>query len=184
MPSLYFLATDTRKPISRLIKAWTWEAFNHVSLTFSPMMKKSYSFSIAANGFSVENPAIWPPDTHFELRSAEVSDSGLLAARKFIARVKKKDLAFSYAGLVGIVLGRPMGGESAMFCAEFVERAARAAGLPPTAANRDPRLMTPWNVCNRPMTKYVASGLLKDYIGRRAWMVGAGVPTLSNLSLF
>lgn len=162
MPTLYFLATDTKKFLSSAVKAWTGESYNHASIVFDPRLRVCYSVDITHDGYILERPRDWLDTTSFALYAAAVSEAGLAAARRFVIRVRRSDMTFSYRGLLGVVLGHPMHNPNAMFCSEFVEHVALAAGLPPAVS--DPALSTPLRVCARPGARLVASGSLYHHL--------------------
>jgi hypothetical protein len=159
--SIYFVATDTKKLVSHAIRAWTHEAYNHASVAFDPSLRWCYSFNMAKDGFVLETRDTWPGETQFACYKAAVTEHGLNAAKRYIAQVRRKDFSFSYRGLAGIILNTPLPQDDALFCSEFVERVALAAGLP--ASVSDPALATPLTVCNRPRVTKVAEGTLASH---------------------
>ncbi len=176
MPSIYFVATDTKRFAARAIRAWTGERYNHASVAFDSRLLWCYSFSPSRDGFVLERASDWPPETTYAAYEAQVTGDGLKRARSFIANVRKRDLSFSFRGLAGFVLNTPLGGPDAMICSEFVERTALAAGLPPSG--RDPKMITPGAACARPGARLVASGALRDRFGRGAASLGGELAEL------
>jgi hypothetical protein len=162
MSKLYLLATNTKKVISHLITGVTGERFNHASVALDPSLRECYSFSMGAGGFVVENPSVWPSGTEFLLHEVEVTPAGLRAARSRIEKEAAGERGFSYTGMLGVVLRRPIESDDALFCSEFVERVCVAAGLAPSVAN--PALATPVGVVARADSKKIASGMLHRYI--------------------
>lgn len=170
MDYLHLLLTNTKKPISHVITAVTGERFNHASIAFDAGLTESYSFNIAKNGFVREDRREWPTWTEFELYEVSVTASGRAAAYEYVKAVARGRQQFSFMGLTGVVIGRPLASREAMFCSEFVERACLVAGLAPTAP--DPALATPETVCARPGSRRVATGVLHQYLLRSALTPG------------
>ena len=160
--TIYLLATNTKKPISRIITAYTGETFNHASIAFDKNLIECYSFSMARNGFVRESPAEWPVWTEFDLWSVKLPRARVEAAKRYIHQQAHSGKTFSYGGIVGVVLNRPIEDKEAMFCSEFVERACLAAGLAPSAPN--PALTTPVGVVQRPGATRLTGGVLRHYI--------------------
>ena len=162
MPKIYLVATNTKKPISRAITAYTGEKFNHASIAFDPSLIECYSYSMAANGFTQEDRSEWPTWTEFAMYELTVTSSQLEKVKAFVRREKHSKRTFSYGGIAGIIIQRPIEDEEALFCSEFVERACLSAGLPATAEN--PALTTPESVVRRPKARLLSSGNLHQYI--------------------
>lgn len=179
---IYLLATNTKKPISRVITAVTGEEFNHASVAFDLGLIECYSFSMGRAGFVREAPGEWPSWTVFELWAVEVPRASADAARRYIRETSHSGKGFSYGGLVGVVLNRPIVSEEAMFCSEFVERTCLAAGLPPSAPN--PALATPAAVVRRRGAKKIAEGRLHQHILARHSSRQSLVAEYAELSIF
>ena len=183
--SIYLLATNTKKPISSIIRMYTREQFNHASITFDKSLIESYSYSMRAKGFVREDLKEWPMWSEFELYELEVTQASYKAIRRFVEHESKAKRSFSYSGIAGIMINRPIQSEEAMFCSEFVENACLAGGLPPSASS--PALTTPSQVVKRVDTKLVASGILHQYIVAnfsKTQKLITETYTLSELDLF
>ena len=159
---IYLLATNTKKPISRAIRFYTGEKFNHASIAFDSSLVECYSFSMSGSGFEKEALHTWPTWTEFELRELEVTKDQFDKIKAYATGISKGKKSFSYGGILGILVNRPVEMEEALFCSEFVERACLAGGLPKTASN--PALTTPETVIRRQNSRHIASGLLQQYI--------------------
>jgi hypothetical protein len=178
---IYLLATNTKKPISKLITAYTGEIFNHASIAFDKNLIECYSFSMGRNGFVRESPEEWPAWTEFEMWSVKASASTIATAKRYIHEQAHSGKTFSYGGIAGIVIGRPIEDREAMFCSEFVERTCIAAGMKPSAAN--PALTTPTGVVRRTGAEKVTSGHLMQYIMAR-FSARQNLVVESDLGLF
>ena len=165
---LYLLATNTKKPVARMIRTVTGEKFNHASIAFDEHLTECYSFNIGQNGFVREFKEEWPAWTEFALYRVRVSEAGLRAAREYVGGLlaSAKKTSFSFAGLFGVAINVPIERQFTLFCSEFVERTCVAAGLPPSAESSG--LATPGPVCARAGAKLVASGLLHQYLFMKA----------------
>lgn len=117
---------------------------------------------MARNGFVRESPTEWPVWTEFDLWSVKLPRARVEAAKRYIHQQAHSGKTFSYGGIVGVVLNRPIEDKEAMFCSEFVERACLAAGLAPSAPN--PALTTPVGVVQRPGATRLTGGVLRHYI--------------------
>lgn len=159
---IYLLATNTKKPISRLITAYTGEQYNHASISFDKNLIECYSFNMARNGFVRESPEEWPTWTEFEMWRVPVTRQQIDKAKHYIREQAKSGKTFSYRGIAGVVLGKALEHQEAMFCSEFVERTCLHIGLKPSASN--PALTTPVGVVRRPGAERYASGHLIQHI--------------------
>ena len=161
---IYLLATNTKKPVARAIRLVTGERFNHASVAFDEHLTECYSFNMGNNGFVREFKEEWPTWTEFELYRIAVSPKRLGEAKQYVADLisREKDTGFSFAGLLGVVVGLPIERRYALFCSEFVERVCLRAGLPPSAPSSG--LATPQSVCARKGARKVASGHLHQYL--------------------
>ncbi len=165
---IYLLATNTKKPVARLIRSVTGERYNHASVAFDESLTECYSFNMGQDGFVREFKEEWPTWTEFSLYRARVTKDGLRRAREYVGSIQAsaKKTSFSYAGIMGVMVGLPIERQLALFCSEFVERTCLAAGLPASA--RSSGLATPGSVTARPQAKLIASGLLHQYLFMKA----------------
>lgn len=162
MPEIYLLATNTKKPISHMITAYTGERFNHASVAFDRSLAECYSYSMAENGFVRETKETWPGWTTFELYAAQVTSAGFARARELVRDLSRERPDFSYRGVLGVAVGIPMESDEALFCSQFVEKVCIEAGLPrmfPDAA-----LATPLRACARKGARLVAKGLMHEQL--------------------
>lgn len=162
MAKIYLLATNTKKPVSHLITAYTGEKFNHASVAFDKALAECYSFNMGRNGFVRELKEEWPAWTEFELYEVRVTESALRKARDYVRKVSGEKMTFSYRGILGVAMGRPLASAEAFFCSEFVEQTCIKAGL--ARSTEHAALATPLGVCKRKDAKLVASGRLHEYI--------------------
>ena len=182
MATLYLLATDTKKFVADLIIAKTGEPFNHVSLSFSRSLQVCHSFSISAGGYVAETPGVWPPGTRFELFAVSLTEEGFRRARDYVEGIAGEPTSFSYAGLAALAAGLSAPEREAMFCAEFVERVCRVAGLRPVVPIST--MATPYAVCRRlEPTRRIASGVLLHHIGQHLSMSEKSRPLILSKPL-
>ena len=104
MPEIYLLATNTKKPISHIITAYTGERFNHASVAFDRSLAECYSYSMAENGFVRETKETWPGWTTFELYAAQVTSAGFARARELVRNLSRERPDFSYRGVLGVAV--------------------------------------------------------------------------------
>jgi len=162
MAKIYLLATNTKKPVSHLITAYTGEKFNHASIAFDKALAECYSFNMGSNGFVRELKEEWPAWTEFELYEVRVTDAALRKARDYVRKISGEKMTFSYRGILGVAMGRPLASAEAFFCSEFVEQTCIRAGL--ARSTEHASLATPLGVCKRKDAKLVAAGRLHEYM--------------------
>jgi len=125
----YILLTDTRSVLTRLIRLYTKEPYNHASIAFDPELSEVYSFGRKSErnpfigGFVRENmKSRLFAEAKCAIYSFEVTEDQLDRMKDYIRDLaeKKNEYRYNFIGLFGFLLNRPIERKRAFFCSEFV----------------------------------------------------------------
>ena len=139
---VYVFLVNSRTPMSKVIKHFTKQPYNHASLSFDKSLTNMYSFTMAqAHGFTKENVYNYNKEAEFSLYKIAVPNNAVAAMKDAINNVEKFQVEYKYStkGLLGFVFKRHQDKfntkEKAMFCSQFVARMFATAGMKITDKN-------------------------------------------------
>lgn len=170
---VYILLSDTGTHLSRLIKCYTKEPYNHASISFSPNLDILYSFGRKTpnnplyGGFVKENVYFGTyrkfPETTCALYEIEITEKQKEDMERIIQVFEKNEAFFRYhlIGLFGVVLNEPINSESAYFCSKFVATIFKKAGV--YLWEKEPSLLTPTDLSRSEKLKLIYEGRLYEY---------------------
>ena len=156
--------------LSSLIRNYTNDPYNHISISFDPELRKMYSFgrkyenSPWLGGFVKEdvNSKIlyYATTTIYEL---EITNQQYVRLKLDLNYFKqeKENLQYNFFGLLALALDIPLKRSNAYFCSEFIATLFVRAGIAP---NLDPQFTSPMDLINIPGLKEIYTGALNDYI--------------------
>lgn len=136
--TIYIVLTETGSLLSRAIKLYTHDRFNHISIALDPGLQEMYSFGRKKES----NPWIGgfvQEDIHSKLlRHAAcaiytytISESQYLALRRELAYFKRYQHRFRYnfLGLICVPCQIRLKREHAFFCSQFIATLFSRAGI-------------------------------------------------------
>lgn len=139
--NVYIILTSTGTALSQMIKSYTKEKYNHVSISLDEELTEMYSFgrknpiNPLDGGFVKEDVEIgtysWFPQTECKILQLHISDQEYEKIIRFIDTFKKKQnkYVYNFVGLFGVVLNTPLEIEGAYFCSQFVAEILRRSGI-------------------------------------------------------
>jgi hypothetical protein len=161
--------------MSHIIKFFTKETYNHVSLGFDKSLEKElYSFGryYARNpfwgGFIEENirEGLYKlkPRTKACVYEIDVNEEAYKKLKNFIAQVEKEKhkYRFNILGMFSVALNMPLRRRYKRYCAEFVSEILDTAGV--YKSRRPYSLVKPNDFHDIKGASKIFEGLLKDYI--------------------
>lgn len=167
---VYILLTDTGTILTRLIKLYTNERFNHASIAFDSDLSEVYSFGRK----STRNPFVGgfvKEDMTSSLfnradcviYSLEVTEEQFDMMKQFVREIEacQDQYRYNFLGLFGFLINRPIERKNAFFCSQFVASVLNECDT----INFDTpfSLIAPKDLQNRSELKLVYQGKLKDY---------------------
>lgn len=129
MKTVYIVLTGTKTVLSRIIKLYTKQPYNHASFSFDPNLSRVYSFGRKVpwnpffGGFSIENvTGGFFKYASCEIFSLQVTDEEYIKMKEFVENIEEQEKKYGYnfIGLIGVVLDRPIERKKAYFCSQFV----------------------------------------------------------------
>ncbi|CEG21734.1 hypothetical protein BN1080_00649 [Planococcus massiliensis] len=167
---VYIIFTDTKTPLSKMIKAYTRHPYSHVSLAFSSDLTEVYSFG-RKNADNAFNGGFVKEDMHNHLFQrahcaifkCPVDAKGLKAMKNFVFAMEQERDRYKYnvAGLFGVVVKRGFGGENSFFCSQFVAEVLRQGRI--EISQKPSRLMMPRDIFCADFLQLAYSGPLSSY---------------------
>lgn len=129
MPTIYLIRTDTGSLLTRIIKTFSKETYNHISLALDKDLTRTYSFgrknpnNPLVGGFAHEDVSsdFFGP-ARCQIYTLEVSEDAYHQIERTIDRFDQQAdiLHYNLFGLVTAWLGIPWERPQAYFCSEFV----------------------------------------------------------------
>ncbi|WP_211326495.1 hypothetical protein [Paenibacillus flagellatus] len=180
---LYILLTDTGTLLTRTIKAYTKEPYNHASIAFDAELRDVYSFGrkCESNPFrggfvkeTIRGPLFLNEDhdTTCALYVCEVGKAAYDRIRRTVREMQKRedDYKYNLLGLFGVMLNVRLKRKNAYFCSQFVSEVALTGGV--SLVDKCPELTTPGDLGRSALLRPVYSGSLKEYPPLRRWLDG------------
>lgn len=135
---IYIVLSDTGSLLSRMIRLYTKNKLNHVSIAFDKELNEVYSFgrkcphNLFVSGFTQEDMrGVLFKDAKFKVFRYAVSETQYLKIRDIMERFKKDEPLYKYnfLGLLGVMFNRPVERDHAFFCSQFVAHVLEQAGV-------------------------------------------------------
>jgi hypothetical protein len=171
---VYILLTDTGTWLSKMIKAYTKEPFNHASLAFDEDMQEVYSFGRKhesnpfLGGFVKENllsPLFLDDkrETTCAVYCIEVGKAAYERIRQTVKdhELRENDYKYNALGLFGVALNIKLKRKNAYFCSQFVSEMFLAGGVALTG--KCPEFTTPGDLGKSRHANLLYTGNLRDY---------------------
>jgi hypothetical protein len=168
---LYILLTDTGTVLNRLIKMYTKDPFNHVSIAFDQELREVYSFgrkkmhNPIIGGFVRENV------DHMLFRNANCAVYELDCTqpvtywkiREYIRQflLNQDNYRYNLIGLFGVMFHVNIQRDDAYFCSQFVASIFEYSGMP--LFSKPCIFVTPGDFTEAPALRLIYSGRLGDY---------------------
>lgn len=125
----YILLTDTRSVLTRLIRLYTKEPYNHASIAFDPELTEVYSFGRKSErnpfigGFVKEDlKSRLLVEANCAIYSFEATEEQLEKMREYVREMakRKNQYRYNFLGLFGFIINRPIDRKNHFFCSQFV----------------------------------------------------------------
>ncbi len=171
MRSVYIVLSQTGTMVSRIIRQYTRDPYNHASIAFDPSLEVMYSFgrkhryNVLINGFIEENFnrglfAVFPNASCciLEISVTEEQFKTMLESVDFFLR-RKEVYRYNMVGLLGYMLGIRFAPRDRFFCSQFVSYILRKA----TLWNGVPELTKPMDFLRIPHRVVVFEGDIREY---------------------
>lgn len=167
---IYFVFTDTKTSLGKLIKKFTNHPYSHVSLSFSQDLSEVYSFGRKnidnpfGGGFVKEDMSIpFFQRAQCAVFSCTVTEREYELMKAFMKDFEKNQEKYKYnfVGLFGVLFDRTIERESAFFCSQFVATVFKSGGR--SIVNKPPSLTSPKDIYASKELTYIYSGTLKHY---------------------
>lgn len=166
---IYILFTDTGTLFTRLIKIYTRESYNHVSIAFDDQLEEIYSFGRKKptnpfiGGFIREKLK----EGLFKrakcvIYSCHVSEQEYKKMRAKVKKIEREKEKYRYnlIGLLAIILHFNLNRKNAFFCSQFV---ATILNEKKGLLMKPPGLTTPRDLMNLNEFNFVYQGMLHTY---------------------
>lgn len=169
---LYIVLTDTGTVLNRLIKMYTKDPYNHVSIAFDHELSEVFSFgrkkmhNPIIGGFVRENM------DHMLFRNAncaifELECEDPLAYWRIREYIHQFELnqdyyRYNFIGLLGVMFHINIERDDAYFCSQFVASSFEYSGIPLFA--KPCIFVTPGDFLTAPSLRPVFNGRLGDYL--------------------
>lgn len=178
LTSVYIILTGTNSLLSKTIGVFTDSKYNHASISFDLDLDRMFSFGFSENdvtpGFTVENI-----DTTFlnnKLRSnrekieCQVYSVIVTEEQSMKMRFKineylslKNKMKYSFAGLFGHILNKPVTRDNKMLCSEFVDSMLKFSDIDLTKKNSSLVAPVDFEKIEDDRVDLIYEGYLKDY---------------------
>jgi len=171
MKRVYLLLTDTGTRLTRLIRLYTGDRYNHASVAFDPGLKEMYSFgrkkphNPLIGGFVREN-AEGPLFARAEcaLYICDIGSDAYFRMRNIIREMEREQHRYKYnlLGLFSLMFNIGLERDRAYFCSQFVASLFAQCGCP--LSIKPPGLTTPGGLAFSPRLRLVYQGPLCHYL--------------------
>jgi len=126
---VYILLTDTGTLLTRMIKLYTKDPYNHASISFDPSFVEVYSFGRKTprnpfiGGFVKENiRTSFFREVNCAIYSCTVTNAQLKEMNIFIKKIEKRKHLYRYnlLGLFAVTLNKQWSRKYSFFCSQFI----------------------------------------------------------------
>ena len=170
---IYLLLTDTGTILTRLIKSYTKNPYNHASIVFDIELVEVYSFGrkTAKNpyigGFVREDiQSVLFNQADCAIYSLTVTTDEFQKMYQYIRdmAVKKEYYRYNFIGLFGVLFKKPIKRKNAFFCSQFVASVLKESNV--INFEKDLSLVEPSDLPHSANFQMIYEGRLKDYQNR------------------
>lgn len=174
MASMYIVLTQTGTMISKIVRHYTRDEYNHVSISLDKKLSEMYSFGryhpyIFFYGGFIQERVNFGTFKRFKRTTAliyeiKVSDESYGIADSIIKKFKleRKKHRFNIKGILKAKKGiEYQPNKNRFYCSQFVKYILTASGV--IKDNFFSKIATPQSFADIPFAKLVYSGLLKEY---------------------
>ncbi len=174
MSKIYIVLSQTGTTLSKIIKRFTHDKYNHASISFDPELKTLYSFGrlhprfVAPGGFVMESPNYGTfkryKNTRIALYELEVSDEKYDEIRSGVEEMyaHRKDYKYNYKGLLWATFNRRYAKPRRFYCSEFVAYVLSAFKLVEKGFF-DTKVIKPMDFVRVPNVRLVRETKMSDY---------------------
>lgn len=171
--NIYLLFSHSGSMFSRLINAYTGDAFTHISIALDEELKEVYSFGRLhpynpfLAGFvkeDIENGTFNRfPNTFCSLYSLKIDQREKDSIISEIERFKSESYKYHYnfLGLFTALFNIPLSRNYNYFCSQFVSEVLLKSGIQIT--DKSPGLTAPIDIMIYPELEFLYSGYLREY---------------------
>ena len=176
--NIYIILTDTGTLLSRMIKLYTKDELNHVSISFDDQLSEVYSFGRKdqrnpfIGGFVRENInerllGLREKRIECAVYCCEVDNRTYNRIREQISIMEqhRNDYTYNLLGLFAVAFNMRMDRAKAFFCSQFVSFLFQRAGA--SIVNKPPSLVTPGDIAKSSQLQHVYKGCLFNYLSSK-----------------
>lgn len=136
--NLYIVLTNTNSILSKAIKLYTGDLYNHISISFEENLEKMYSFGRVyenipfIGGFIVESKeSKLIKNSECAILRYEISDVEYYRINRKIKKfiIQKEKYKYNFMGLLAYSIKYELNRENAYFCSEFVTHVIKESGI-------------------------------------------------------
>lgn len=167
---IYILLSDTGTILTRMIKSYTKQPYNHASIAFDTELNEVYSFGrkTARNpfigGFVREDlQSVLFRQANCTIYSLTITNDEYKRMHQYIQDIadKKKDYRYNFIGLFGVMFNKPIKRKNAFFCSQFVASVLMENKI--IDFEKDPSLTQPSDLPHLGDFQLIYEGRIKDY---------------------
>ena len=168
---IYIVLSDTSTLLSRTIQLYTRQEYNHVSISFDPLLKEMYSFGRKKEnnpfngGFVHENTGskIFR-EANCLIYTCHVTDEQYTQLRNTINHFLTYQDAYKYnfLGLIALACHFKVKRSNAYFCSQFIATLFEMVGLP--LYEKNSYFMKPYDFSKLPYLELYYKGNFQDFI--------------------
>lgn len=168
--TIYIVLTSTGSVLSRAIKTFTNDHFNHISLAFDEELQEMYSFGRKKEnnpwigGFVQESPhGRLLRSAYCAIYAYPITDEQYIKLRRKIDYFKRhrEQYRYNFIGLLCVACRIRLKREHAYFCSQFIATLFRDANI---EKNLCPYFTRPTEFEELPKANIIYLGYLEDYI--------------------
>lgn len=161
---VHIFLSATNSNAAKAIRAYTGDPLSHASISFDINMKAMYSFN--KHGFVRESL-----DLFKKMGNIPIAIFTLFVDKVQVIRMKEKinkmldrqkDFGYNYAGILGVMINRPINTNNRMFCSQFVDDIIRLTGINVTE-KRSSGLVRPMDFARTKLLIPTFNGNINDY---------------------
>ncbi|MCA1066127.1 hypothetical protein QTG56_25430 (plasmid) [Rossellomorea sp. AcN35-11] len=171
--SVFIVLSSTGTALSKMIKQYTKDKYNHASISLDEELRDMYSFgrkdpiNPLSGGFVHEDVEVgtysWFPDTEIRVIKVNVSSAQYREIVRLIEMFKEQESKYYYnlIGLFGVVLNKPLEVKNSYFCSQFVSEIFRKSGY--QLLEKNSSLVKPSDFVDLDNSEVTYEGLLYEY---------------------
>lgn len=167
---IYLVFTDTNSLLTKAIKVYTRQPYNHASIAFDKELHETYSFGRKwqhnpfIGGFVKENiqTDIFK-NAYCSIYACSVSEEQINRMKEYVSELEKMKHLYRYnfIGLFAVALNIEMKRENALFCSEFVANVLFKGNV--MEESKPFSLITPEDLRQLPCVELIYEGHLQNF---------------------